>query len=364
MKKLILSAICLMAVAALNAQTVNVHFKNGQVINYNSDNVDFVDFSAKAPDPTLTAGEVVDLGLSVYWASCNLGASKPEEYGDYYAWGETSPKANYTESTYSYYNSSTTEYMDIGSEISGTEYDAAHVNLGGDWRMPTKAEMQELINKCTWEWTQIEGVNGYKVTGPSGNSIFLPAAGRKTSYTINDASNASIDLTYWTSTLSSSKAKPYYLYGNSGTKSINTGMVILIYSGMSIRPVTTNPNGTGEQTDHSQDYLVTDKVSARFTGGAYSMVNNTIQSGSQLNWQFINNSTESVVLTGIQLINGTTGTVENNMLSENVTIAAGETKGYTTTVGAGGIQKPSIRFTYRYNNANYTAEATMSAPTF
>ena len=136
------------------------------------------------------------------------------------------------------------------------------------------------------------------------------------------------------------------------------------YWGMSIRPVTTNPNDTGEQTDHSQDYLVTDKVSARFTGGAYSMVNNTIQSGSQLNWQFINNSTESVVLTGIQLINGATGTVGNNMLSENVTIAAGETKGYTTTVGIGGIQKPSIRFTYRYNNANYTAEATMSAPTF
>lgn len=349
MKKLILSAICLMAITTVNAQTVNVHFKNGQVINFNSDNVDYVDFSAKAPDPTLTASEVVDLGLSVYWASCNLGASKPEEYGDYYAWGETSPKAYYTESTYSYYNSSTTEYMDIGSEISGTEYDAAHVNLGGDWRMPTKAEAQELINKCTWEWTQVNGINGYMVTGPSGQSIFLPAAGY---------SNGGVRklLRYWASTRTIDVKYANYFGGISTRISQTTSD---IYSGYSIRPVTTNPNDTGEQTDHFQDYLVTDKISARFTGGAYSMVNNTIQSGSQLNWQFINNSSESVVLTGIQLINGATGTVGNNMLSENVTIAAGETKGYTTTVGIGGIQKPSIRFTYRYNNANYTAEATM-----
>lgn len=354
MKKLILSAICLMAITTVIAQTVNVHFKNGQVINYNADNVDFVDFSAKAPDPTLTAGEVVDLGLSVYWASCNLGASKPEEYGDYYAWGETAPKASYNKKNYTYYNSSTTEYIDIGSEISGTEYDAAHVNLGGDWRMPTKAEAQELINKCTWEWTQIDGVNGYKVTGPSGKSIFLPAAGL-----FEYESNKS--LRYWTGTRTSSISSAWYLVGYSSSHSVD---VDGRYFGLSIRPITTNPNDTGEQTDHSQDYLVTDKVSARFTGGAYSMINNTIQSGSQLNWQFINNSTESVVLTGIQLINGATGTVGNNMLSENVTIAAGETKGYTTTVGIGGIQKPSIRFTYRYNNANYTAEATMSAPTF
>lgn len=358
MKKLILSAICLMAITAVNAQTVNVHFKNGQVINFNSDNVDYVDFSAKAPDPTLTAGEVVDLGLSVYWASCNLGASKPEEYGDYYAWGETSTKNKYNESTYSYYDSSTATYTDIGSEISGTEYDAAHVNLGGDWRMPTKAEIQELINRCTWEWTQIEGVNGYKVTGPSGNSIFLPAAGNMAGDVLTNKNK----LLYWIGECPDIN-NAYYLTASSSNISKFSSSFDK-YWGMSIRPVTTNPNDTGEQTDHSQDYLVTDKVSARFTGGAYSMVNNTIQSGSQLNWQFINNSTESVVLTGIQLINGATGTVGNNMLSENVTVAAGETKGYTTTVGIGGIQKPSIRFTYRYNNANYTAEATMSAPTF
>lgn len=349
MKKLILSAISLMAMVSVNAQTVNVHFKNGQVVNFNADNVDYVDFSAKAAEPTVTAGDAVDLGLSVYWASCNLGATKPEAYGDYYAWGETSPKANYTKGNYTYYNSSTAVYTDIGEEISGTEYDAAHVNLGGDWRMPTARECLELVSQCNWEWTQIDGVNGYKVRGPNGNSIFLPAAG----YYNDDANEYVLN---WAGSDGSSVTDANCLYGNSFTHSCNSRSK---YFGLTIRPVTTNPNGTGKQTDHSQDHLVTDKISARFTGGAYSMINSTIQSGSQLNWQFVNNSLESVVLTGIQLINGTTGIVGSNMLSENVTVVKGETKGYTTTVGAGGIKKPSVRFTYRYNNANYTVEASM-----
>lgn len=350
MKKLILFAICLMAMVSAKAQTVNVHFKNGQVVNYNADNVDYVDFSAKAAEPTVTAGDVVDLGLSVYWASCNLGATKPEESGDYYAWGETSPKASYTQSNYSYYNRTATEYIDLGEEISGTEYDAAHVNLGGDWRMPTARECIELVNQCNWEWTQIDGVNGYKVRGPSGNSIFLPAAG----YNKDDANESVLN---WTGSNASISVKDANcLYGSSTMHSCNSRSK---YIGLPIRPVTTNPNGSGNQTDHSQDHLVTDKISARFTGGAYSMINSTIQSGSQLNWQFVNSSSESVVLTGIQLINGTMGTVGSNMLSENVTVLAGETKGYTTTVGTGGVQKPSVRFTYRYNNANYTVEASM-----
>ena len=353
MKKLILTAYCIMAVTVINAQTVNVHFKNGQVINYSSDNVDYVDFSAKKPDPTLTPGEVVDLGLSVYWASCNLGASKPEETGDYYAWGETAPKEKYTEDNYSYYNSSTTEYIDIGSEISGTEYDAAHINLGGGWRMPTKVEMQELISKCTWEWTQINGVNGYQVTGPSGKSIFLPAAGTYVSFQWDENKS----LHYWSGTKASSIKNAWKLYGTSTNKNTTIDGV---FGGFTIRPVTTNPNDTGGQTDHSQDHLVTDKISARFTGGAYSMINNTIQAGSQLNWQFVNNSTESVQLTKIQLINGVNGAIGNNMLSESVTVVAGETRGYTTTISSGGIQEPKIRFTYRYNNADYIVEATMN----
>ena len=113
----------------------------------------------------------VDLGLSVKWASCNVGANSPEEYGDYFAWGEISPKSSYTED-----NSLT--YDVPMSDISGNpQYDAARANWGGGWRMPTKSEIDELVENCTWEWTKLNGVNGYKVTGPNGNSIFLPAAG-------------------------------------------------------------------------------------------------------------------------------------------------------------------------------------------
>lgn len=177
MKKKILTSVFIFASIVSFAQTINVHFKNGTKVEFNSSNVDYLDFSEKPADPTLTSGEYVDLGLSVKWASVNLGASLPQESGNYYAWGETSPKEKYTAETYAYYNSSTTTYTDIGDDISGTSYDAATVNLGKNWRIPTIDEMNELKTKCTWQWTQKEGVNGYLVTGTNGNSIFLPAAG-------------------------------------------------------------------------------------------------------------------------------------------------------------------------------------------
>ncbi len=117
--------------------------------------------------------EYVDLGLSVKWATCNVGASSPEDYGDYFAWGETKTK---TKSSYDSDNSVT--YGKQMSDIKGdSHYDAARSNWGGIWRLPTKAEFEELENRCTWKWTTQNGVKGYKVTGPNGNSIFLPAAG-------------------------------------------------------------------------------------------------------------------------------------------------------------------------------------------
>ena len=136
-----------------------------------------------------SAPEAVNLGLSVKWASFNLGATKPEEYGDYYAWGETEPKADYSWATYKwcmgskntltkYCTRSEYGYNGFTDEktVLDPEDDAAHVILGGNWRMPTKEEQDELRNKCSWEWTQVNGVNGQMVTGPNGNSIFLPAA--------------------------------------------------------------------------------------------------------------------------------------------------------------------------------------------
>src|SRR5574344_1406072 len=124
-----------------------------------------------------TPDKAIDLGLSVKWASCNVGATTPEGYGGYYAWGETEEKSDYSWKTYKYYNSSTDEYINISSNISGTQYDVAHVKWGGSWRMPTHAEFDELYSKCTSTWTTYNGVNGIKFVGPNGNSIFLPAAG-------------------------------------------------------------------------------------------------------------------------------------------------------------------------------------------
>ena len=125
------------------------------------------------PDGEIAGHGYVDLGLpsGKKWATCNVGATSAEDYGDYFAWGETSPKAEYT------WENSVTGGEQM-SDISGNaQYDAAAANWGGSWRMPTKDEMQELVDYCEWEWTQVNGVNGSKVTGPNGSCIFLPAAG-------------------------------------------------------------------------------------------------------------------------------------------------------------------------------------------
>ena len=122
---------------------------------------------------TINGHEWVDLGLpsGTKWATCNVGANTPEGYGNYYAWGETTTKSEYTLDNSRTYGKNMTD-------ISGNAtYDAARANWGSTWRMPTKAEMQELENNCTWTWTAQSGINGYKVTGPNGNSIFLTAAG-------------------------------------------------------------------------------------------------------------------------------------------------------------------------------------------
>lgn len=121
----------------------------------------------------------VNLGLpsGTIWAAWNVGASSPEQYGGYYAWGEIEEKSSYDKYSYKYYNRQTGYCTYIGTNISGTQYDVARRRWGGSWRMPTKLEFDELTTMCTWKWYQYKGVNGYKITGPNGNSIFLPAAG-------------------------------------------------------------------------------------------------------------------------------------------------------------------------------------------
>ena len=149
--------------------------------------------------------EYVDLGLSVKWATMNVGASSSEDYGDYFAWGETEPKDVYDWNTYKWCNGSSstlTKYntdsyygtVDNKTQLDLTD-DAAYMNWGGAWRMPTDAELTELREQCTWTWTSQNGVNGYKVTSKSnGNSIFLPASGSS----LNNAGSMGF---YWSSSL-------------------------------------------------------------------------------------------------------------------------------------------------------------------
>ncbi|MBR2155254.1 MAG: hypothetical protein IJ901_11700 [Bacteroidaceae bacterium] len=152
--------------------------------------------------------EYVDLGLSVKWATMNVGANAPEEYGDYFAWGETKPKDDYELSTYKWCNDS---YNELTKYCTDSDYgindnktvldlvdDAAHVNWGGSWRMPTHDEWKELKEKCNWKWTTQNGVKGRRVTGPNGNSIFLPAAGYRWGDSLYDEGNGG---SYWSSSL-------------------------------------------------------------------------------------------------------------------------------------------------------------------
>ena len=183
--------------------------------------------TVKEPEPyTAATPEAVDLGLSVKWASFNLGATVPEEDGDYFAWGETEPyyssqdpltwkegKENgYSWASYKwcmggwntmtkYCNNSEFGYNGFTDTktVLDLEDDAANVNLGGSWRMPTDAEWTELRENCTWTWTTQDGVNGRLVTGPNGNSIFLPAAGYRYG---TDLRNVGSNGYYWSSFLS------------------------------------------------------------------------------------------------------------------------------------------------------------------
>ena len=164
--------------------------------------------SGKENNPTIvpTCTDYVDLGLSVKWATCNVGASSPVEFGCYFAWGKTTYDwstykfmdsninawnginkytiADYAYSEWDDYDNHNVAWYDSNLNFIGdnktildAEDDAATVNMGGSWRMPTVEEQTELRTECTWTWTTLNGVNGYNVEGPNGNSIFLPAAG-------------------------------------------------------------------------------------------------------------------------------------------------------------------------------------------
>ncbi len=178
---------------------------------------------------TINGHEYVDLGLSVKWATCNVGAENPWDYGDYFAWGETEVKEEYTE------DNSITYKIEM-SEISGNpEYDAARSKWGGTWRMPAHDETLELLEECTWEWVEEQGVPGYKVTGLNGNTIFLPAGGYYDGFDSSEPYNFGTRGYYWSSTPDESSFETAYNFFF--TKSVCGWRADFRFTGQNIRPV-------------------------------------------------------------------------------------------------------------------------------
>lgn len=205
-----------------------------------------------------TENEYVDLGLSVRWATCNLGASSPEKYGSFYQWAGTKDVKALTNylffNTCPYHNALTLEFPGWTKYNTKSSYgtvdnktvleaadDVAHVTLGGQWRIPTEAEWRELIESCTWVWTNLKGTNGYmgtsKVVGYTDKTIFLPAAGYREDVHLD---YTGVMGSYWSSSLNPDRPSCAYTNTfNSSLSSLNKtdGGGVFRYFGQSIRPV-------------------------------------------------------------------------------------------------------------------------------
>ena len=167
-----------------SAETEKQNFKTLEEVPENPEDPEIPEDPEVPEDPeTINGYAYVDLGLpsGLKWATCNVGANDPEDYGDYFAWGETETKGDYSSTNSATFGLTLSDlqsqgYID-GNDNLTSSYDAATENWGSPWRMPATSELNELLNSCTWTWTTQNGINGYIVTGPNGNSIFLPAAG-------------------------------------------------------------------------------------------------------------------------------------------------------------------------------------------
>ena len=208
--------------------------------------------------------DYVDLGLpsGTKWATMNIGASAPEDYGNYYAWGETETKETYNWSTYKYFfdnNGDNVPYddnwrvesgelKDIGCNIAGTQYDVAHMKWGDSWKIPTSAQMDELQNRkyCEWIWTFLNGVKGYIITSKlNGKSIFLPACGV---FYSNEQQHMNTDGYYWLSTSETSNTfyADYLIFSSDSYETCHKSELFQDYNGRdhgrAIRPVFTRKN--------------------------------------------------------------------------------------------------------------------------
>lgn len=249
-REILLIVACLSIFSAIfaTAQGVIVHKSDGTKIDIPYSELDSITTYKNSIDPEtgILLSQEVDLGLSVKWAGWNVGATSPEEYGGYYAWGETEEKSDYWWDTYEYASDSNgngygdegenfddNEIIYIGSNISGTQYDVAHQKWGDSWRMPTYDEIEELINDCSWTWITYKGVNGQKVTGPNGNSIFLPAAGGRDGTSFDDKDSCGF---YWSGTLCEDDRQSAYFI-EFCSESPGYDIPTACYSGYPVRPV-------------------------------------------------------------------------------------------------------------------------------
>src|SRR5574344_81249 len=187
--------------------------------------------------------EWIDLGLpsGIMWATCNIGASKPEEFGDYYAWGETTTKSNYSDSTSLWWGEGLASLKDKGviryyKSYDGTltsEYDAACKKWGGKWRMPNLFEYLELVDHCKMTWATVNGVVGCILKGPNGNSIFFPSAGERIGSSLSDADSRG---GYWCSTASESIVQNFN-FRNWDNSFYYSFVGEYMYYGLCIRPI-------------------------------------------------------------------------------------------------------------------------------
>lgn len=233
-------------------------FKENSIPLGDGEEDDDDDYEAYLNCPNGDHPHMIDLGLpsGTLWACCNVGASKPEDYGSYYAWGETQPKDVYDWSTYIHcVNGIYQTCQDIGSDIAGTEYDTATANWGAPWCMPTLAQYQEFYNNCTSVWATQNGVKGYKFTGPNGRSIFLPATG----YYMDPPYGwqyGEVASTLWSSTVGSFGIDAYALYFHKNINRLEVGECLRV-CGSSVRPVVSS--GSGMSRGMSRDWYLTSR---------------------------------------------------------------------------------------------------------
>ena len=211
----------------ITTEALTVHMSSTATVpQFVVEEVERVNFAVEeSPVP----GSAVDLGLSVLWATCNVGASRPEEYGGFYAWGETTAKGSFTEQNYAFYQNQ--QYTYIGVNICGTKYDVARQTWGGDWRLPTRSEIRELTTRCKWTAETLNGIKGYRVTGDNGNSIFLPAAGYQNGTT---PSEVGVGGFYWSGSLDRSMPSAAY---NLNFRGYDADWSASRAYGFSVRPV-------------------------------------------------------------------------------------------------------------------------------